>query len=346
TNNGKPLEEGEKLVKNSTTGSYIYFASIQDMRGSEIVGGKFEKNEILFSIDWDLIIIDEAHEGTQTELGKRVLAYCKKQYTKELHLSGTPFNLMDDFKEDEIFTWDYVMEQQAKSDWDILHKGDPNPYACLPKMNIFTYNLGKLFNEYADADIAFNFKEFFRVDEDGIFIHEGNINQFLNLLSKEDPDSNYPYSKKEYRENFRHSLWMIPGVREAKALSVLLQQHPVFGCFTIVNVAGDGDEEIDSSNALRAVEKAITKNPENTYTITLSCGRLTTGVSVKPWTACFMLSGSYNTAASAYMQTIFRVQTPAVINGKQKEECFVFDFAPDRTLKVIAETAKVSSKAG
>src|SRR5574344_855363 len=139
---------------------------------------------------------------------------------------------------------------------------------------------------------------------------------------------------------------MIPGVKEAKALSALLQKHPVFGCFNVINVAGDGDEEIDSKDALKAVEKAMTDHPEETYTITLSCGRLTTGVSVKPWTACFMLSGSYNTAASAYMQTIFRVQTPAVIGGKQKEECFVFDFAPDRTLKVVAETAKISAKAG
>lgn len=325
---------------------FIYFASIQDMRGSEIVGGKFDKNEEIFDINWDLIIIDEAHEGTQTELGKNVIAKCRKADTKILHLSGTPFNLMDDFKEDEIYTWDYVMEQKAKADWEAIHQGDPNPYACLPKLNIFTYNLGSLYPEYADADIAFNFREFFRVDENGDFIHESSVKQFLNLLTKEDKDSNYPYSTQEYRENFRHSLWMIPGVKEARALSKLLQEHPVFSQFGIVNVAGDGDEEVDSSDALAAVEKAMGKHPEETYTITLSCGRLTTGVSVKPWTACFMLAGTYSTAASTYMQTIFRVQTPAIIGGKQKEECFVFDFAPDRTLKVIAETAKISSKAG
>ena len=139
---------------------------------------------------------------------------------------------------------------------------------------------------------------------------------------------------------------MIPGVKEAKALSKLLQEHPVFSQFAIANVAGDGDEEEEEKEALKKVEKAIGPHPEDSYSITLSCGRLTTGVSVKPWTACFMLSGSFNTAASTYMQTIFRVQTPAVIGGKQKEECFVFDFAPDRTLKVIAETAKISSKAG
>lgn len=238
------------------------------------------------------------------------------------------------------------MEQKAKRDWDELHQGDPNPYSCLPRLNIYTYDLGKLYPEYSDADIAFNFREFFRTDEDGSFVHEANIKQFLDLLTKEDEDSKYPYSTKAYRDNFRHSLWMIPGVKEARALSHLLQQHPVFSQFNIANVAGDGDEEVETSDALKKVEKVIGERPEETYSITLSCGRLTTGVSVKPWTACFMLSGSYNTSASSYMQTIFRVQTPAVIAGKQKEECFVFDFAPDRTLKVIAETAKISSKAG
>lgn len=352
-NGGDPTEEEnfhEMIHKADDNGMkdfhFIYFASIQDMRGSELVGGKFAKNEEIFNINWDLIIIDEAHEGTQTELGKAVLSKCRKENTRVLHLSGTPFNLMDDFKEDEIYTWDYVMEQRAKAEWDKIHQGDPNPYSVLPKLSIYTYNLGKLYPEYADADIAFNFREFFRVDKEGYFIHEANIKQFLDLLTKEDTDSNYPYSTEEYRQNFRHSLWMIPGVKEAKALSKLLQEHPVFSQFAIANVAGDGDEEEEEKEALKKVEKAIGPNPEDSYSITLSCGRLTTGVSVKPWTACFMLSGSFNTAASTYMQTIFRVQTPAVIGGKQKEECFVFDFAPDRTLKVIAETAKISSKAG
>ena len=345
-NNGESLEQMEKLATETEACSYIYFASIQDLRGSESVGGNFAKNEDVFNIEWDFIIIDEAHEGTKTELGQAVLSKCRKSHTKELHLSGTPFNLMDDFKEDEVYTWDYVMEQKAKAEWDILHQGDPNPYAGLPRMNIFTYDLGKLYPDYADSEIAFNFREFFRVDEKGDFIHEINVKQFLDLITKKDSESNYPFSTEEYRENFRHSLWMIPGVKEARALSKLLQQHPVFGNYEIVNVAGEGDEEVDSTDALKALEKAMTDHPENTYTITLSCGRLTTGVSVKPWTACFMLSGSYNTAASTYMQTIFRVQTPATIAGKVKEECFVFDFAPDRTLKVIAETVKVSKKAG
>lgn len=345
-NNGASLSQCEKTYHETETGSYIYFVSIQDMRGSELVGGKFAKNETVFAIDWDLIIIDEAHEGTQTELGKNVLSACRKPHTRVLHLSGTPFNLMDDFKEEEIYTWDYVMEQKAKADWEVTHQGDPNPYGCLPRLNIYTYNLGKLFPDYADADIAFNFREFFRVDEEGDFIHETNVRQFLDLLTKEDAESNYPYATQNFRDNFRHSLWMVPGVKEAKALSKLLQKHPVFEHFRVANVAGDGDEEVETADALKLVEKAIGPHPEETYSVTLSCGRLTTGVSVKPWTACFMLAGSYNTAASSYMQTIFRVQTPATIAGKMKTECFVFDFAPDRTLKVIAETVKISAKAG
>ena len=325
---------------------YVYFASMQDLRGSEKVGGNFDKNDEVFATPWDFIIVDEAHEGTQTELGKAVMAELTKETTKVLRLSGTPFNLLDEYKEDEIYTWDYVMEQRAKADWDKTHFGDPNPYASLPKLNIFTYDLGKLIAKFADSELAFNFREFFRTDETGDFIHKSDVLSFLNLITKSDKDSNYPYSTEEYRNNFRHSLWMVPGVKEARALSAMLQQHPVFQHFAIVNVAGEGDEEASYSDALKTVEDAIGDKPEETYTITLSCGRLTTGVSVKPWTAVMMLSGSFNTSASSYMQTIFRVQTPATIGGKVKEECFVFDFAPDRTLKVIAETAKISAKAG
>lgn len=325
---------------------YVYFASMQDLRGSELVGGNFDKNNDIFSTPWDLIIVDEAHEGTQTELGKAVMKELTKEKTKVLRLSGTPFNLLDDFKEEEIYTWDYVMEQRAKAEWDLTHPGDHNPYAGLPRLNIYTYDLGRLLKEYIDEDIAFNFREFFRTNDNSEFIHYKDVEHFLDLLTKTDEESMYPFANKRYRDIFRHTLWMVPGVKSAKALSAMLKNHPVFGMFEIVNVAGDGDEEEANEEALRKVENAIGKDPDQTRTITLSCGRLTTGVSVKPWTGVLMLSGSFNTAASAYMQTIFRVQTPATINGRVKEDCYVFDFAPDRTLKVLAETAKISTKAG
>lgn len=325
-------------------GSYVYFASMQDLRGSQTVGGKFDKNDKVFSTPWDFIIVDEAHEGTQTELGKNVMTELIKPTTKVLRLSGTPFNLLDNYKEDDIYTWDYVMEQRAKAAWDQTHPGDPNPYAGLPTMNIFTYDLGRLLHDFIDEDVAFNFREFFRVKEDGTFIHADDVRAFLNLLTKEDADSCYPFANENYRNIFRHTLWMLPGVKAAKAMKELMAEHTVFQHFTVVNVAGDGDEESD--DALEAVRNAIGTNSDQTRTITLSCGRLTTGVSVKEWTGVLMLSGSFHTAASSYMQTIFRVQTPATINGRMKEQAYVFDFAPDRTLQVLASVPRMSAKAG
>lgn len=358
---GYRFEELELSAKKYSDFNYVYFASMQDLRGAKMAGGKFDKNDGIFSAHYDMLIIDEAHEGTKTELGQNVITLLKKKNTHVLNLSGTPFNLLDDYKEDEIYTWDYVMEQKAKEEWDLNHFGDPNPYAGLPRLNIFTFDLGKAMSGFEDVeDSAFNFKEFFRtwtgdIERDhrempegmeGKFIHEDHVKNFLDLIVKYDPESNYPYSTTEFRNSFRHTLWMLPGVKEAKALSALLQQHTIFGQFQIVNVAGDGDEDVPDNDALSLVENAMGDNPEDTRTITLSCGKLTTGVSVRPWTAVMMLSGSHNTDAKAYMQTIFRVQTPYTTNdGKRKENCYVFDFAPDRTLKVLAETAKVSSKA-
>ena len=358
---GFKFEELEKAAKKDPSNHYVYFASIQDLRGAKLAGGKFEKNTAIFKADYDMLIVDEAHEGTQTVLGKEVIKLLSKENTHVLNLSGTPFNLISDYGEDEIYTWDYVMEQKAKEEWDINHFGDPNPYAGLPRLNIFTFELGKVMSGFADAeDAAFNFKEFFRTwtgdpekdhrqmpdGMEGKFIHEEHVRNFLDLIVKYDAESNYPFSTLEFRKAFRHTLWMVPGVKEARALSALLQQHTIFGQFQIVNVAGDGDEDVPDDDALTLVENAMGKNPEDTMTITLSCGKLTTGVSVKPWTAVMYLSGSHNTDAKAYMQTIFRVQTPYTTeDGRRKENCYVFDFAPDRTLKVLAEAAKVSHRA-
>lgn len=361
--------KGEKIENLVDTDiPFVYFASIQDLRGSEAVGGKFDKNDYIFLLDWDFVIIDEAHEGTQTTLGQRVIEAIRdndpKKKPKFLELSGTPFNLLSGFKEGEIFTWDYIMEQRAKRDWPLYHFGDSNPYEELPKLEIYTYDLDKYIPGFIDVeDGAFNFREFFRTwtgdikkdfkplpskESIGKFVREDAVQSFLNLLTRSDENSNFPYSKEEYRSYYRHTLWMVPGVKEAYALAELLRKHPVFGsgAFKIVNVAGAGDEERDSQDALKDVLDAIGENPDDGYTITISCGRLTTGVTVKAWTAVFMLAGSFSTSAANYLQTIFRVQSPANINGRIKERCSVFDFAPDRTLKMVAEAGNLSTKTG
>ena len=357
------LENDVKIRRLDKNGNYfLYFASIQDLRGSKRVGGKFNKNNAVFDLDWDLIIVDEAHEGTQTELGDNVIKQLRKTNTKVLALSGTPFNLLDKFGEDNVYTWDYVMEQKKKAEWDAQHYGDHNPYADLPQMHIYTYDLGEKLKKYVSDEYdtkAFNFREFFRVwsrgphgkreipqgATEGNFVHEADVRSFLDLMAKEDKDSVYPFSTDAYRNMFRHTLWMVPGVKEARALSEMLRHHPVFMHFGIANVAGEGDayEEEHAKDALELVRKTIR---ENKYSITLSCGKLTTGVTVPEWTAVLMLSGSYSTAASQYMQTIFRVQSAGSIDGKQKTDCYVFDFAPDRTLKVLTETVHLSRKPG
>lgn len=368
---GLPVED---LIKND---NFICFASLQDLRGAKLVGGNFVKNQELYNTKWDLLIIDEAHEGTLTERGENVfkglIDDSKDHKTKVLRLSGTPFNIIDQYTTNEIYSWSYIDEQEAKQNWDYF-KNPKNPYAKMPKMNVYTYDLGTIINNphYLD-DKMFNFGEFFRVwtgnkeddiaddgtpiivgkDKVGKFVHEQDVIKFLNLLSKEDESNNYPFSTKEYQDYFKHTLWMLPGVKEAHALSLLLNNHEVFGHgnFKIVNVAGDGDEiEENNEEALRKTKRALDKVKDaiarNERTITLSCQRLTTGVTVPEWTAVFMLYGSSQVAAQRYMQTIFRVQSPANIDGKIKENCFVFEFAPDRALKVLAKTAHLSHQAG
>ena len=348
--------------------NYIYFASMQDLRGGDNVKeGGIDKNHEIFKNNWDLIIVDEAHEGTQTALGKNVLDLLISKHPKVLYLSGTPYNILHLFEEENIFTWDYNMEQDAKEKWYSSHPHEDNPYEELPRLNIRTFKLGDEFQSYYNSDEEFfNFSELFRTWEGneakdgaqlpspahvGRFVHEQDVRDFLDLMHK--PDSLYPFSTEGYRYLFAHTFWVLPGIKAAKALSKLLQEQNSWWQqkgheYAIVNVAGEGDDptydrldtkkhveehEKKEKDALEKVKKAIKKHPR---TITLSCGRLTTGVTVKPWTGVFMLKGNGETKASFYMQTIFRAQSP---NHEPylKTDCYAFDFAPDRTLTVINE---------
>ena len=375
----REVDAGRKIL--------VFFVSMQYLRLSQYVGGK-ERNpdplkRAIMEYDWDFVMVDEAHEGIDAAAGVRVMNKLKKEHTRILSLSGTPFNLLDKYEESEIYTWDYVMEQRAKQMWDDHHFGDPNPYADLPRMQILTFTLPKMLRDQAiENNETFRFHEFFRVytehdrqhlqklmaDEPNAakraqyqaelsrvridkFVHEGAIRRFLDKLVEDSPTSLYPFSKDEFKQNFRHTFWLLPGVKEAAALEQLLREHDIFGeengMFHIINAAGDGNIEDKNGSALADVldnirgnaNKNITKKD---YTITLSCGKLTTGVSIPEWTAVLCLKGSESTPAANYMQTIFRVQTHAVLEGRQKTDCYVFDFAPDRALTAVAETAKMA----
>lgn len=339
---------------------FIYFASLQDLRLSKTVvedrekshseAKGFDKNEEVFDTEWDMMIVDEAHEGTQSSLGDTTFSKINRNFT--LQLSGTPFNILHKFEDNEIYTWDYIMEQDEKIHWDENHPGTPNPYAELPSLSMLTYEIDKYMGgkdlppEFVDAmDGAFNFHEMFRVerDEEGNeipeFVHSEMVDKFLDLLV--DNKHNFPYSTEEYRNYNKHTMWLLPNrTNIIEAMEKKLRAHPVFGNFGIVNISGNlkGDDEQDN-DAKRRVEDAI-KN--NEYTITLTGQRLTVGASIKRWTAVLMMSDTDR--ASTYLQAAFRCQTPAIVDGKLKTHGYVFDFAPDRTLKLVAEAVEINRK--
>lgn len=344
---------------------FVYFASLQDLRLSKRVvedeasqsrAKGFDKNDEVFDTTWDMLIVDEAHEGTQSNLGDATFAKIPVNFT--LQLSGTPFNILHKHEENEIYTWDYVMEQEEKLHWDERHQGVPNPYAELPALSMFTYDIDKFsshigsFGEnFHDAlDGAFKFHEFFRVnkDDDGNdiaeFVHEPMVKKFLDLLVDSSSHTKFPYSSEEYRNHNKHSLWLLPNrVKVIEAMEKLLKDHWIFGSgqFGIVNISGNNHDDEEDKDAKDRVTKAI-KNHE--YTITLTGQRLTTGASVPQWTAVFMLSDT--SSATTYLQTAFRCQTPARIDGKLKTQGYVFDFAPDRTLRLVAEAIELNHKFG
>lgn len=357
---------GEDIeVRLSQDTPFVYFASLQDLRLSEVVVSDeragsdslgFAKNEALFDTTWDMLIVDEAHEGTTSNLGDTTLNKLKANFT--LELSGTPFNILHKREEDEVYTWDYVMEQEQKESWDELHPGVPNPYAALPSLSMFTYDIDTFSSHLGDltgftdaVDGAFKFHEFFRVhkDENGTdkaeFIHEQMVNKFLDLLADDSLATKFPYATEEYRGYNKHSLWLLPNrTAVIAAMEKLLNRHPVFSKFGIVNISGNqkADDEADADADAKA--KVVTAIKDHDYTITLTGQRLTTGASIKEWTAVCMLSDT--ASATTYLQTAFRCQTPATIDGKLKTRGYVFDFAPDRTLKLVAEAIELNHKSG
>lgn len=362
------LEEAEKRFQDNiqdnglSTAPYIYFASMQDARGKD--GGEFKAtNNTLFDTYWDMVIIDEAHEGNLTQLAQEVHEQLKRTFT--LYLSGTPFrHLANGTFEGKVDTWDYIDEQMAKEQWD---SDEPNPYEGLPRMWLYTLDLAEKLNTSIGTEEetgSFSFNELFAIDKQkvegrkskvDVFRHEEDIKAFLdsltddesiNLRDSEGQTIDMPYSNNGRRES-RHALWVLPPrVEIARLLEKMLKVHPYFKDYEIVNVAGDAA----GPDALAKLKNAIyggdpkSGDPTTTRTITLTVGRLTTGVTVEPWTTCLMLNNM--SSPEQYMQTIFRVQSPHYYDGKMKSECFVYDFAPDRALRLVAESLDIASKAG
>ncbi len=275
-----------------------------------------------------------------------------------LYLSGTPFRAIasGEFIEEQIFNWTYGDEQREKLNWD-LKKGD-NPYASLPQMMLLTYQLPEHIRAIASAGEfnEFDLNEFFKADGSGDkarFKHQNEVQKWLDLIRDNLDEmivTNFkqgnakppmPFSDVNLLNNLRHTFWFLPSVASCEAMNNLLKQsqNKFYQDYEIIVAAGNNVGMGDI--ALVPVKQAMSNNPLNSKSITLSCGKLTTGVSVPPWTGIFMLRNS--SSPETYFQAAFRVQTPWAVRDEEnqthilKHQCYVFDFAPNRALKQIAD---------
>ena len=328
----------------------IAFVSLQDLKGSISFGGGIEKLEWVAGTKWDLLVVDEAHEGVDTSKTDWAFSRIIRKFT--LHMSGTPFKAIANSKfcAEQIYNWSYADEQEKKKNWD-YDKGS-NPYEPLPQLNMFTFQLSAMIEEKllegqtigeTTYDFAFDLNEFFSVEEGKTtFKHEKDVKKWLERLTK---NEKYPFSTPVLRKELKHTFWLLDRVASAKALAKLLSDDAAFMHHKIIIAAGDGRDLAEESEDFVSNEKSYDKVrkaiAENEYTITISVGQLTTGVTIPEWTAVMMLSNVSSPAL--YMQAAFRSQNPYHYekNGKyyKKENAYIFDFAPDRTLVMFDDFA-------
>jgi type II restriction enzyme len=348
----KPCLTRENYIRTIGSGKdygQIAFVSLQDLKGSIYFGdGPYDKLKWVADLNWDLLVIDEAHEGVDTFKTDKVFNRLQRKWT--LHLSGTPFRALasDKFTEEQVYTWSYEDEQKAKQSWS---EDSYNPYEDLPTLNLFTYQLSSMMTDKVNRGTQvneeeipyyFDLNEFFAVNDSGKFLYEADVIKFLDTLTH---NEKYPFSTPELRDELKHTFWLLNRVASAKALAKLLKNHPVFKDYEVVIAAGNGrgDSEAEDVQANEAsLNRVLRAIEENDKTITLSVGQLTTGITVKPWTAVLMLSNIKS--PSLYMQAAFRAQNAYQFededgNLKRKENAYVFDFAPERTLILFDEFA-------
>lgn len=359
---------------------FVCFGSFQDYLGKNEAGGIKAKNEWVHSTNWDVVVFDEYHYGAWRENakdlfeaeGKKELEFGEGEgieYFDEgnmpittnayLYLSGTPFRAIasGEFIEEQIFNWTYSDEQRAKENWD----GPNNPYAALPRMVMLTYQLPDSLREIAMKGEfnEFDLNLFFSAEGLGNsakFKYEDEVQKWLDLIrgsfsettidhlklgAKKPP---LPFSHAPLLNVLSHTFWFLPSVASCYAMKNLLKQKQNKFYYDYEIVVAAGASAGIGVNALYPVQNSM-EDPLKSKSITLSCGKLTTGVTVKPWTGIFMLRNS--SSPETYFQAAFRVQSPWTVKNPDslspnedviiKQECYVFDFAPERALTQIAD---------
>lgn len=372
------LSTDEQYQKADKNKPIVCFGSFQDFLGvNRQTGGIKANNEWVHTTNWDLVIFDEYHFGAWKDSAKKLFESDEDIYEEDLskydagnaydetwlpittthylYLSGTPFRALNsgEFIEEQIYNWTYSDEQRAKESW----QGANNPYAALPRMVMMTYEIPETIQQIAKQGEfdEFDLNVFFSANGDGDeahFVYEDYVQKWLDLirgsyletsvdelkLGAEKPPM--PYSDVRLLSVLSHTLWFLPNVASCYAMANLLKQkqNSFYHDYTI-NVCAGIQAGIGVA-ALEPVRRSM-EDPLKSKTITLSCGKLTTGVTIKPWTGIFMLRNM--SSPETYFQAAFRVQSPWEItkdNGEReiiKKECYIFDFALDRALRQISD---------
>lgn len=401
------------LADSDTDAPVVWFASFQDLLGSDADGDVKDHNVDIHLIDWDCIVVDEYHFGAWQGAAKEVCSDAsappknpEKQAVKDaeeqaeqtdeviemaqagtprliaatpetlgtkrdldaadlrlsgtnyLYLSGTPFRALTEgeFTEDAIYNWTYPDEQSAKAAWDTDPHRDAtrNPYRELPQMQMYTYALGQMADTELEqhADGMFDLSGYFDAKKEGAEYHftdPRRVTDFLDMLrgklaqsAKDKLLSNFhppfPYSDERFSQAMQHTVWFLPTVASAHAMKAALASHPYYKDFLVHVAAGNAAKMGAAAKA--PVDKMLAKAAKTgQQTITLTVGKLMTGVTVPQWGAILVLRTLKS--PESYFQAAFRVQSPWVTRDDEgatrvnKDVCFVFDFDPNRALTLI-----------
>jgi len=377
----------EQYQKTDKSKPIVCFGSFQDFLGTNENGGIKAKNEWVHTTDWDLVIFDEYHFGAWRDSAKKLFENEDEESIYEekldadivsetsnsidetwlpistkyyLYLSGTPFRALSngEFIEEQIFSWTYTDEQEAKDNWN--DADGENPYEALPRIVMLTYKIPDAIQSIAQGGEydEFDLNEFFAAkgkDEDARFIHESYVQKWLDLIRGEYLPSSVdelklgkshppmPYEEPRLLNVLTHTLWFLPNVASCYAMAHLLREnHNKFYNDYKINICAGTKAGI----GVKALDPVLNSmgSPLETKTITLSCGKLTTGVTVKPWSGIFMLRNLKS--PETYFQSAFRVQSPWEVHSEVSEpiiikrECYIFDFALNRALKQISDYAR------
>lgn len=359
----------------------VCFGSFQDLMGKNNSGGIKAKNEWIHLTNWDCVVLDEYHYGAWREGAKdlfendipdfsnsgldifdeELMPITTKHY---LYLSGTPFRAIStgEFIEQQIYNWTYSDEQKAKMQWN--PRIGKNPYLSLPRVVMLTYKLPEEIRTISEDEYGyFDLNEFFETSGTGhnaTFVNKEYVQEWLNFICGNYKGGIYndtknfngqkgaaPFSNENLVDTLRHTFWFLPKVDSCFAMKNLLQETQnttFFQDYHIIVAAGNqAGMGVDAINPVR--NAMSTPDPLSTKTITLSCGKLTTGVTIKPWTGIFILRNL--NSPETYFQAAFRVQSPWTIKNSEinqydeteilKNECYIFDFSPNRALKQIAD---------